>query len=62
MIRANGSELARTPVLKAGAAPVSIDVTLPQADVVKLSLHTIAARNSTPGHNLTVWGEPTLYR
>lgn len=62
VIRANGSELARTPVLKAGAAPVSIDVTLPKSDVVKLSLHTIAARNSTPGHNLTVWGEPTLYR
>jgi hypothetical protein len=62
VVTANGSELVRTPILKSGVAPVSIDVRLPKSDVLTLSLKTIAAKNSTPGHNLTVWGDPILYR
>ena len=62
VVTANGKELARTSVLKSGAAPLPIDITLPKADVLKLSLQTIAAKNSTASHNLTVWAEPTLHR
>ena len=61
VVVANGKELARTKPIKAGAAPADIDVVLPQANVVNLSLRTIAAKNSMPSHNLCVWGNPTLH-
>ena len=59
---ANGTELHRTPAVHPGDAPLPIDVSLPQADVLKLSLKTIAVDSSEPSHNLTVWGTPTLKR
>ena len=62
VVTANGAELARTRVLRSGAPPVTIDVALPETDVLQLSLQTIADNNSTPSHNLTVWADPTLHR
>ena len=59
---ANRQELIRTEPLQAGDEPVSIRVKLPRAEVLKLSLQTIAAEDSTASHNLTVWAEPTLRR
>lgn len=61
-VAANGEELARTPPLSSGAAPVRIDVELPEDGVLKLTLQTIAAPNSSSLHNLTVWASPTLHR
>ena len=62
VVTANGKQLARTPVLKSGEAAVALDVTLPQADLLKLSLQTVAAEGSDSSHNLGVWGEPLLHR
>ena len=59
---ANGEELARTDVVKSGDQPVRLRVRLPQVDVLRLSLRTVAADGSTPGHNLTVWSKPVLLR
>ncbi len=59
---ANGEELVRTAVVRSGDDPIRIRAGLPQADVLRLSLRTIAAEGSTAGHNLTVWSEPTLRR
>lgn len=61
-ISANGHELTRTSAVKSGTAPATIDIALPDADVLKLSLQTIATEDSTPSHNLTVWADPTLHR
>ncbi|MEO1999156.1 MAG: NPCBM/NEW2 domain-containing protein [Planctomycetaceae bacterium] len=61
-ITANGQELARTSVLKSGEAAVAIDVALPRAEVLKLSLQTIAGKDSNSSHNLSVWAEPLLHR
>ena len=58
---ANGQELIRTEPLKSGAPPAAIRVKLPQADLLKLSLQTIAVEGATASHNLTVWAEPTLH-
>ena len=62
VVTTNGKELTRTSPIKSGAAPVTIDVALPEAEVLKLSLLTIADKDSTPSHNLTVWADPTLHR
>ena len=62
VVTANGKELTRTSAIKSGAAPVTIDVALPETDVLRLSLQTIADKDSTPSHNLTVWAEPKLHR
>ncbi|QDT44982.1 NPCBM/NEW2 domain protein [Gimesia alba] len=57
---ANGKELVRTKPVRVGDAPVKLDIPLPQADVLKLTLQTIAGEGSEPSHNLAVWGTPTL--
>ncbi len=59
-IVANGEELYRTKPIHSGGAPATIDVPLPKADVLRLSLQTIAVDGSEAAHNLTVWGEPAL--
>jgi len=59
---ANGKELTRTAPIRSGQPPVKIGVNLPESEVLKLSLQTIAAEGSTASHNLTVWGDPTLHR
>ena len=61
-VTANGKELIRTATIESGAGPVALDVVLPETEVVKLSLQTIADEGSTPSHNLTVWANPTLRR
>lgn len=61
-VTANGKQLAQTAVLKSGEAAVTVDVALPQADVLKLSLQTIAAKDSNSSHNLGVWADPLLHR
>ena len=59
---ANGKELHRTEDIKSGESPRSITIELPEADVLRLSLQTIAVDGSDSSHNLTVWGDPTLHR
>ena len=61
-VAANGKELIRTAPLSYGEAPVTIELALPAAAVLKLSLETIAAQVSNPSDNLTVWANPTLHR
>ncbi|MCC9604995.1 NPCBM/NEW2 domain-containing protein [Blastopirellula sp. JC732] len=58
----NGKEAARTDYLTPTDPPQSLDVPLPDSDVVSLVLQTIPHPESNPLHNLTVWGEPTLHR
>ena len=62
VIMANGKQLLRTAVLKSGASPISIQVDLPQADVLKLSLRTVAQDGSDSSHNLAAWANPVLHR
>ena len=62
VIMANGKQLLRTAVLKSGAPPISIQVDLPQADVLKLSLRTVAQDGSDSSHNLAAWANPVLHR
>ena len=56
----NGKELARTEPIRSGQPPVAIELKLPETDVLRLSLKTIAADGSTPTHNLAVWADPEL--
>jgi len=58
----NGKVAAETEPIPSGAPPQTLRVELPSTPVVKLTLKTIPAPGSTPTHNLTVWGEPTLHR
>ena len=58
----NGKELTRTPVMRHDVAPASIDIGLPDVEMMKLTLRTIAAEGSQPDHNLVVWAEPMLVR
>jgi len=62
VVFANGKPLIRTKPMKPGNPPVTIQVALPQADILTLSLRTIAQDGSTASHNLTTWGNPTLHR
>ena len=59
---ANGKEIHRTKPIRSGQPPVSIDVALPSADVLELSLKTVPAEGSESLDNLAVWGKPTLVR
>ncbi len=59
---ANGKELHRTKPVRSGETPHNIAVELPETDVLRLSLQTIAVDGSDSSHNLTVWGTPTLHR
>ncbi|MEQ8851020.1 NPCBM/NEW2 domain-containing protein [Gimesia sp.] len=59
-VEANGKELVRTRPLRVGDEPIQLDVPLPSAEVLKLSLKTIAGEGSEPSHNLAVWGQPVL--
>ena len=62
VVVANGKALLRTKPLQKDDPPLTIQVALPQADVLELSLRTIAASGSTPGHNLTTWANPMLHK
>ena len=58
----NGREVHRTDFVSPGDAPCNIEIALPETPVIALGLQTIAHPDSTPNHNLAVWGEPTLHR
>ena len=58
---ANDQEIARTEVVRSSGSPVDLDVPIPQADVLRLSLRTIPAEAAPPDQNLAVWGEPMLH-
>lgn len=62
VIMANGKQLVRTTVVKSGTPPISIQVDLPRADVLKLSLRTVAQDGSNSSHNLATWADPILHR
>ncbi len=62
VVVANGKQLVRTRPVKSDTAPVTIRVDLPRADVLKLSLQTIAHDGSTSSHNLATWADPILHR
>lgn len=61
-IAANGSELYRTGPIRSGQPPESIDVVLPETDVLELSLQVHPSDPADSMQNLTVWAEPTLHR
>ncbi len=60
-IVANGKELRRTKPLQRGDGPVSIDVNLPQTNVLRLSLVTVPVDPAKSTSNLAVWAEPRLH-
>lgn len=57
---ANGKELIRTKFLRRSDPPTGIDVQLPVAAILKLSLNTIAEDSSKSTSNLAVWADPVL--
>ena len=59
-IVANGQELHRTKPIHSDKSPSTIDVQIPQSDVLRLSLQTIPVEGSESSHNLTVWANPVL--
>lgn len=61
VIEANGEELIRAASVRVGEPAVNINVPLPQSDILKLRLKTIAGEDSEPSDNLVVWGKPTLH-
>ncbi len=61
VIEANGEELARTASVRIGESAVNLKVPLPQSEVLKLTLKTIAVEGSESSNNLVVWGNPTLH-
>ena len=60
VVVANGTPLVRTRPMKAGQPAVMIQVALPAAESLELSLQTIAEEGSEPSHNLAVWADPVL--
>ncbi len=58
----NGNELVRTRPIRAGQPSELIDIVLPEVDIMRLSLQTHPSNPADSKRNLTVWGEPTLYR
>ena len=62
VVAVNGSEVYRTQPIRSGQPPASIDVALPQTDVLRLSLQTHPTNPADSRHNLTVWAEPLLHR
>ena len=62
VVVANGKELYHSKPLKTADPPLTIDVDLPRADVLTLSLRTIAGTGSTASHNLATWANPTLHK
>ena len=61
-VEANGRTLGEPVILASGDPPKMLEVSLPDAEFLTLTLRAEAAEGSTPNHNLTVWGEPTLHR
>jgi hypothetical protein len=62
VVAVDGSEVHRTEPIRSGQPPASIDVALPQTDVLRLSLQTHPTNTADSRHNLTVWAEPLLHR
>lgn len=60
-IVANGKELVRTKPIRESDRPVAIDVVLPLAPTLRLSLVTHAENPENSTANLVVWAEPTLH-
>lgn len=61
-ILVNGVEAARTEYLTLTDQPETMEVSLPDTDIISIGLQTIPHPDSNPLHNLTVWGDPSLIR
>lgn len=62
VVKINGKEAARSPIVRPADAPYAFEVTIPDTRVVTLELLTIPGKDSVANHNLAVWAEPTLLR
>jgi len=60
-VMANGKELIRTKPIRKSDPPFRIDVKLPTASTLRLSLVTHAEDPANSTANLVVWAEPTLH-